>query len=140
MILLLISIINIYYLIKSINIIPFKYNLIIIGISLLLILISFIFFKTKRLKLWIVILYIISFISLISLSFFLHNKINYTIKFINENLNIKYETNIYNLVVNSKSKINNINDIEGKTIKLVNDIETNESLIKLLNISLTLLL
>lgn len=133
MILLLISIINIYYLIKSINIIPFKYNLIIIGISLLLILISFIFFKTKRLKLWIVILYIISFISLISLSFFLHNKINYTIKFINENLNIKYETNIYNLVVNSKSKINNINDIEGKTIKLVNDIETNESLIKLLN-------
>ena len=37
------------------------------------------------------------------------------------------------MVVNSKSKINNINDIEGKTIKLVNDIETNESLIKLLN-------
>lgn len=133
MILLLISIINIYYLIKYINIIPFKYNLIIISISLLLILISFIFFKTKRLKLWIVILYIISFISLISLSLFLYNKINYTIKFINENLNIKYETNIYNLIVNSKSKINNINDIEGKTIKLVNDIETNESLIKLLN-------
>lgn len=133
MILLLISIINIYYLIKYINIIPFKYNLIIIGISLLLILISFISFKIKRLKLWIVILYIISFISLISLSFFLHSKINYTIKFINENLNIKYETNIYNLIVNSKSKVNNINDIEGKTIKLVNDIETNELLIKLLN-------
>lgn len=121
------------YLIYTANILPTKYYLILVGIMFFLILIFVFFIRNKKSRVWILIFCDIIFIPLIGVSYFANDKLDDTLKFLNENLNAKYETNIYNIVVNKNSNINSLSDLDNKTIKLVNDMEDDTLLLKSIN-------
>ena len=121
------------YLIYTANILPTKYHMILVGIMLFLILIFMLFIKNKKSRAWILILCDIIFIPLIGISYFANDKLDDTLKFLENNLNAKYETNIYNIVVNKNSNFNSISDLNNKTIKLVNDMDDKTLLEKSIN-------
>ena len=116
------------YLIYTANILPNKYYMILIGVLVFLVLIFFLFVKNKKSKLWILIICDILFIPLIGVSYFANMKLDDTLKFLKENLNAKYETNIYNIVVNANSDIKDIKGLDSKTIKLVDDLNDKDLL------------
>ena len=110
------------YQIYKANMLPNKYYYILIGVIVFLILIFIMFILNKKSKVWILIICDILFLTLSIVLYFANIKINETLKFLDQNLNAKYETNIYNIVVSKESEIKSIKDLDSKTIKLVNDL------------------
>ena len=121
------------YLIYTANILPTKYYMILVGVMVFLILMFILFIRNKNSRAWILIICDIIFIPLIGISYFANDKLDDTLKFLKDNLNAKYETNIYNVVVNKNSNINSISDLNNKTIKLVNDMDDKTLLEKSIN-------
>ena len=78
---------------------------------------------------------IVSFISVvyIAISLFGALKINDTVSFMQKNLGIKFETNVYYVLVNSDSKYEDIKDIKGKTVYSYKDQDDMEPIEKGLN-------
>lgn len=111
------------YQIYKANMLPTKYYYILIGVIVFLILIFILFILNKKSKVWILIICDILFLILSLVLYFANVKIDETLDFLNQNLNAKYETNIYNIVVSSSSEIKTIKDLDSKTIKLVNDLD-----------------
>lgn len=111
------------YQIYKANMLPTKYYYILIGVIVFLILLFIMFILNKKTKVWILIICDILFLTLSVVLYFANIKINETLKFLDQNLNAKYETNIYNIVVSKDSKIKSIKDLDSKTIKLVNDLD-----------------
>ncbi len=111
------------YQIYKVNVFPNKYYCIFIGIIVFLIILLRMFILNKKTKSWILISSNILCLFLSVIFCFANIKIDETLDFLNQNLNAKYETNIYNIIVAESSEIKSIKDLEDKTIKLVNDLE-----------------
>ena len=105
------------YQIYKANMLPTKYYYILIGVIVFLILLFIMFILNKKSKVWILIICDILFLTLSVVLYFANIKINETLKFLDQNLNAKYETNIYNIVVSKYSEIKSIKDLDSKTIK-----------------------
>ena len=122
----------IYQLINS-NIIPTKYLVVIISVLVVLKLLFFLFaFKFKTKKVVLIIFSIIA-VLLMLLELFAGLKIRETINFLNKNLNLKYDTNVYYVVVNSKSKYKELSDIKGQEVESYNDLDDIKVLEKAIN-------
>lgn len=65
----------------------------------------------------------------ISMYLFAGNKINVVYNFLENNLGIKYKTNIYNVAVKVDSEFNSLSDIEGKTIIYFDDSKEESQLV-----------
>lgn len=111
------------YFIYSANVLPFKYFIAIVIVFVVLLSIHGIFILNKKTKNWVLIILNIIALLFMSGEAFAIIKINDTISFLRENLGAKYETNIYNIVVNKESAYNTLNDIKDKTIKTYKDLE-----------------
>ena len=111
------------YVIYTTKMVPDKYLYIIIGVLALLFIIHSIFIFKKKTKLWVLVLLDIFGLLLIVLEAFGYFKINEAIDFLNNNLGAKYETNVYNLVVNSESSYTKKEDIKGKDVYLAKDMD-----------------
>ena len=116
------------YEIYSFNILPSKYYLIIGAVALFLVLLFILFVVNKKTKKLLLILLDILFIIMITVCFFAYDKLSSVVDFMNTNLGAKYDTNVYYVIVNSKSEYKNIESIKGKTVKLVDDINDKETL------------
>ncbi len=110
------------------NMIPTKYYFAIGGIVIFLIIIYFLFVSNKRTKIWIFILNDLLFIALLFGCYFGYGKLHDVVIFINENLDARYETNIYLFLVNKESQFQKLEDLKGKKITLIDDIENKEEL------------
>jgi len=105
------------------NILPIKYFLIIMGIMVLvLVILGILSFRKHARK---TLISIISFLGVIYIAITLFGslRIKDTISFMEKNLGIKFETNIYYVLVNSNSKYESLNDIKGETVYSYKDLD-----------------
>ncbi len=116
------------YILYKANIMPIKYFGILGGIALFLLLVFFLFINKNKTKVWLFLFNDILFIAIICGCYFGYTKTNDVMAFLRENLGAKYETNIYYFVVNKEASYNKLSDIEGKTIKLVDDLDNKTEL------------
>ncbi len=116
------------YVLYNADIMPLKYFGIIGGVALFLIIIFFVFINNSRTKIWLFLFNDLLFILLIGGCYFGYTKINDVLDFLKENLGAKYETNIYYFVTNNESKYSKLEDIKGKTVKLVDDLDNKTEL------------
>ena len=105
------------------DIMPIKYFGIIGGVVVILLIIFFAFINNSRTRIWLFLFNDLLFLAIIGGCYFGYTKLNDVMDFLKENLGAKYETNIYYFVVNKDSKYQKIDDIKGKTIKLVDDLD-----------------
>ena len=105
------------------DIMPIKYFGIIGGIAVFLLLVFFIFINNSRTRVWLFLFNDILFLLLIGGCYLGYTKLNDVMDFLKDNLGAKYETNIYYFVVNKDSKYQKLEDIQGKTVKLVDDLD-----------------
>lgn len=128
------------YMLNKTGMVPNKYLLIVVFVLLILFLIHTIFIFKKRTKIWVLIILDILGLLLIAVEALGYFKINEALEFLNNNLGAKYETNIYNIVVNSESSYNTKEDIKGKDIYLVKDLDdmtdVEESLNRLVKVNI----
>ena len=110
------------YKIYCFDILPSKYYLIIGAVALFLILLFILFIANKKTKKVLLVLLDILLIIMIGVCFFAYDKLSSVVDFMDANLGAKYDTNVYYVIVNSKSEYKNIESIKGKTVKLVDDI------------------
>ena len=112
----------------KINIIPSKYFIILTSI-LFVLLVMYSLLILKNTKKWIYIIAdVLLFLIMCVQLYFIYIIIN-TYRSLSVNFGIEHQTNIYNVVVRHDSNINSIQDIQGKKIYWVKNID-NESLIK----------
>ena len=111
------------YFIYDANVLPFKYLISIFAILIILLAIHVLLLLKKNTRTWLMILLSIISILFISVSVFASLKINDTIRFLKENLGAYFETNIYHIVVNNESSYKSLEDIKGKEITIVKDME-----------------
>lgn len=116
------------YILYEANVVPIKYFAIIGGVALFLLLVFLIFINNSRTKVWLFLFNDLLFLLIIGACYFGYVKLNDVMTFLKENLGAKYETNIYYFVVNKDSKYQKLEDIEGKTVKLVDDLDNKEEL------------
>ncbi len=119
------------------NIMPTKYYAIIGGLALFLLIIFFAFINHSRTRVWLFLFNDLIFIAVIIACYFGYTKLNDVMDFLKENLGAKYETDVYYFVVNKNSNYKKIKDIEGKTIKLVDDVDNKEELERNINKKVT---
>ena len=111
------------YFIYSANILPVKYFLMIVLLFVILLSIHGIFILNRKTRTWLlIVLNIIAFVFMAGESFAIL-KINDTLTFLRENLGARFETNIYNIVVNANSSYNSLEDIQNTTIKIAKDMD-----------------
>ena len=111
------------YFIYSANILPVKYFLMIVLLFVILMAIHGIFILNKKTRTWLlIVLNIIAFVFMAGESFAIL-KINDTLSFLKNNLGARFETNIYNIVVNANSSYNSLEDIQNTTIKIAKDMD-----------------
>ena len=104
------------YELNKINILPLKYSLILVGIMILLIfLFGAIVFKKKRSRILLTLINVLLIIYILAFGFG-SLKLRDTINFMKKNLGVKFETNVYYVLVNSNSNYQNINDINNKDV------------------------
>ena len=121
------------YELYKLNMLPTKYYLMIMaGLFLIIFIIGTVSLRKRAGKKS---LTFISFLSIIYIAVALFGslKIKDTVKFMEDNLGIKFETNVYYVLVNSDSKYEKIKDIKGKTVysyKDMDDMKTVESELK----------
>ena len=131
----LLVIVTIYfgYSVSKTNMIPNKYFVIgIITLTFILILFgAIVIFKKNGFKRFILI-DIIMIIAII-IETFTASKISAVYSFLEDNLGVKYETNIYNVVVNVNSSFNSFSDLSQKEINYYNDLENKQLLINSIN-------
>ncbi len=108
------------YFIYKANVMPFKYFLMIIIIFILLLAIHGLLIMKRRTKKIILIVLNICTILFMGVEIFAILKINDTLDFLNK-IYAKYEINIYNIVVNSESSYQSLDDIKEKTVYTVQD-------------------
>lgn len=116
------------YEIYCFNILPSKYYMIIGAAVLFLLLIFILFIVNKKTKKIILIFFDIIFMLVTAICFFAYAKLDSVVDFMNENLGATYDTSIYYVIVNSKSKYSSLESIKGKKVKLVDDINDKETL------------
>lgn len=104
------------YELHKLNVLPTKYFLIVVGVMFLL---MFIFGAIAlRKKIGRKALTIVSFLLVIYIAIFAFGslKIKDTVSFMEKNLGIKFETNVYYVLVNKDSEYKKIKDIKGETV------------------------
>ena len=104
------------YELYKLNMLPTKYYLITMGVMFLIVfIIGAIVLRKKAGK---TILSILSFVSVVFIAILLFGslKIKDTVNFMEKNLGIKFETNVYYVLVNSDSEYEKIKDIKGETV------------------------
>jgi len=111
------------YFIYTANVLPAKYFIIIIIVFVVLLSIHGLFVLKKKTRSWLLILLNILAILFMCGELFAIFKINDMITFLKENLNARYETNVYNIVVSKDSNYQSLEDIKEKTITTVKDME-----------------
>lgn len=128
------------YVLYTTKMIPDKYLYLLIGVLAVLFLIHSLFIFKKKTKAWVLVVLDILGLILIVFEAFGYFKINEAIDFLNNNLGAKYETNVYNLVVNSASSYNKKEDIKGKDVYLARDMDNmtdvEESLNRLVKVNI----
>ena len=111
------------YFIYDANVLPMKYFMAIVVVLVLLIAIHGLFVVKKKTRTWILILLNILAILFMAVEIFEILKINDTLSFLRHNLGLKYETDVYNIIVNAGSDYNSLEDIVGSTVKAVKDMD-----------------
>ena len=107
--------------IYSTNIVPMKYFIILTVLLIIFMTFHGFFVIHKKTRIWILIVIDILAVIFASIQIFACVKIHETMSFLQENLGSKYETNIYNIVVNADSVYQSIADIEGASVQIVQD-------------------
>ena len=111
------------YFIYDANVLPFKYLLGIFLVLIIFLLIHCLLLLKKNTRAWLMVFLSLLSIMFIGVSLYASLKINDTIRFINENLGAYFETNIYHIVVNNESSYKTLDDIRGKEITIVKDMD-----------------
>lgn len=114
------------YTLFKLNMLPIKYYLIILGIMFVFLFIIGAIVLRKRLGKTVT--SIVAFITVVYITIFLFGalKIDDTITFMEKNLGIKVETNLYYVLVNNDSEYEKIKDIKGETVYSYKDSEDME--------------
>ena len=120
------------YELYKLNMIPLNYYLIGMGVLFFIVFIIGVFALRK--KAGRTSLSIISFISVIIIAVlgFGSLKIKDTVSFMEKNLGIKFETNVYYVLVNADSEYEKIKDIKGETVYTYKDLDDMEPVEKAL--------
>lgn len=105
----------------STNIVPMKYFIILTVLLIIFMAFHGFFVIHKKTRIWILVVIDILAVIFASIQIFACVKIHETMSFLQENLGSKYETNIYNIVVNADSVYKSIADIEGSSVQIVQD-------------------
>jgi len=104
------------YELNKINILPVKYSLLLTGVMILLILLfGIIVWKKKRSRIFLTFINVVIIIYILIFGFGTL-KLKDTIDFIKSNLGIRFETNVYYILVNNDSDYETLEDIKNKTI------------------------
>ncbi len=111
------------YFIYDANVLPTNYFIYIVIIFVLLLAIHGLFVFKKKTRSWALITINVFVVLFMGVEIFGTLKINDTIKFLRENLGIKFEMNIYNIVVNKDASYENVSDISGLTVKVFKDMD-----------------
>lgn len=111
------------YFIYTANILPLKYFLAVVIVFVILLSVHGIFILNKKTRVWLLIFLNLFAFAFMAVEGYAILKINDTLSFLRNNLGTHFETNIYNIVVNANSSFNSLEDIKGKTVKMVKDIE-----------------
>ena len=114
------------YTLFKLNMLPIKYYLIILGIMFVFLFIIGAIVLRKHLGKTVT--SIVAFITVVYITIFLFGalKIDDTITFMEKNLGIKVETNLYYVLVNNDSEYEKIKDIKGETVYSYKDSEDME--------------
>lgn len=128
------------YFIYAANVLPIKYFLTFVIVFVLILSIhGLLVMKKKTRKTVLIVINVITFIFL-SVEAFAIVKINDTISFLKANLGARYETSIYNIVVNKDSIYQTIDDIKDQKVQVYKDIDDTslleEAVNKKINVSL----
>lgn len=111
------------YFIYDANALPTRYFIAIVVVFVIFIAIHGLFVLKKSSRSWVLIVFNIIAILFMCGEGYAICKINDTITFLRNNLGLKYETNIYHIVVNSNSSYNSLEDINDKTVQTVKDMD-----------------
>lgn len=111
------------YFIYDANILPFKYYMMIVIVFVILLSIHGLLTLKKNTRSWVLITLNILSLCFMSGEVFAICKINDTIQFLRTNLGVRFETNIYNIVVNKESSYQSLEDIKDKTALVYKDTE-----------------
>lgn len=119
----IICILTLLYFIYDTNVVPIKYLIPLTVIFILFMTVHGFFVINKKTRVWFLILIDILAIVFAGTQVFACVKINDTLSFLRKNLGAKYETNIYNVVVNVESKYESIQDLQGSSVLVVQDMD-----------------
>lgn len=111
------------YFIFDANVLPFKYFIMVVIVLVIVLAIQGLLVMRKNTRKGILIL-----IDIIASLFMLVEgyaiyQINDTISFLRKNLGAYFETNVYNIIVNANSSYQSLDDITGKSVKTVLDMD-----------------
>ena len=124
--LLLVASVLFVYTMYNTGIVPIKYVLIVAGVLELITIVDFAFI-IRKVRIPSIILDVLLVI-IIAVEAFSIPKMNEFINFIQYNFNTEYEISVYNIMVSNSSKYNTLEDLNGKTIILLD--ETNDDKLK----------
>lgn len=111
------------YFIYSANVLPAKYFIAIVVVFSLLLSIHGLFILNKKTKTWLLIFLNIFAFCFMCIETFAITKISDMINFLRDNMSVHFETNVYNIIVNANSPYKNLEDITGKNVKTIKDME-----------------
>ena len=111
------------YFIYDANVLPMKYFGLILCVFVVLISLHGIIVLKKNTKVGVLIVIDLLTFVFMTIETLAIIKINDTISFLRNNLGLKYETNIYNIVVNKNSGYYSISDIENKDVYTFKDLD-----------------
>ena len=112
------------YTMYNTGIVPIKYILLIGGILELIVIVDFVFIL-KKVKIPSIIFDVLLVI-IIAIEAFSIPKMKEFIDFIQYNFNSNYEVSVYNIMVSTSSSYNSLEDLNGKTIILLDETESDE--------------
>ncbi len=119
----ILCILTLFYFIGSANVIPMKYFTLIVIFFIFFGFIHGFFVLNRKTRVWLLILVDLFAVICAIVQIYACVKISDTLSFLRANLGAKYETNIYNLVVNKDSSYHSIGDIHGSTVSVVKDLD-----------------
>lgn len=111
------------YFIYSANVLPTKYFIAVVVVFTILLSTHGFFILNKKTKTWFLIFLNIFAFSFMCVEAFAITKISDMINFLRDNMSVHFETNVYNIIVNANSPYKTVEDITGKNVKTIKDME-----------------
>ncbi len=119
----LISLGTLSFLIFRADVLPILYFGIMVGVFILFLVLHGFFVIKKNVRKWVLIVLDVIAVLCIAISVFAILKINDTLDFMRKNLNTKYETTVYHILVNKDSEYKKLKDIKGEEVIAFKDLK-----------------